>query len=110
MKPEQSQECYEHHMLLKTTLDKITGFLFGNPEHGHEVSFVSKVNLMFDELSFIKKLLIGSVFTILGACVFIGQQLYKIDTDSQHLSAHLEQSKRIEMRLAYLEAKAGKNE
>lgn len=110
MKPEQSQECYEHHMLLKSTLDNISGFLFGSPEHGQEVSFVSKVNLMFSELEFIKKLLIGSVFTILGMCIFIGQQLYKIDNDSQHLNAHLEQAQKIEMRLAYLEAKAGINE
>ncbi len=110
MKPEQSQECYEHHMLLKNTLTTITDFLFGSPEHGGEVSFVSKVNLMFEELAFIKKILIGSVFTILGACIFIGQELYKIDADSEYLNAHLEQSKKIEMRLAYLEAKAGKDE
>ena len=78
MHQEQSQECYNHHMLLKGQLEKITNFLFGSAEDGTEISFTSKVALMFDVLTLIKRLLIGSVFTIIGAGIFIGQELQKI--------------------------------
>ena len=105
MRQEQSQECFEHHMLLKGTLDKINHFLFGDHEHGTEVSFVSKVNLMFDELKTIKQWLLSSVTVILGACVFMGQQLRQIDTNSKYLSDYIERQQQIELKMAQLEAK-----
>lgn len=102
---EQSQECFEHHMLLKGHLDKINHFLFGDTEHGGEVSFVSKVNLMFDELKFIKQCLICSIATIFTAGVFLGQQLRQINISSQSLNTYMEQQQQIELRLVKLEAK-----
>ncbi len=108
MRPEQSEECYEHHMLLKAELDKINHFLFGDIEHGSEVSFVSKTNLVFCELQFIKQCLLCSIVTLLSACVFLGKQLYKIDTNAQNLNAYIERSQQIELRLAKLEVKVEK--
>ena len=102
---EQSQECFEHHMLLKGQLDKINNFLFGNAEHGGEVSFVSKVNLMFDELKFIKQCLIYSIVTIFTAGVFLGQQLRQINISSQSLNTYMKQQQQTELRLVKLEAK-----
>ncbi len=104
MQQEQSQECYEHHMLLKAHLDKINSFLFGDTEHSSEVSFVSKVTLMFDELKFIKQCLMCSIFTIIGGCIFLGQQLYQIDTTSKELNSYIEHSQQMEIKLAALEA------
>ena len=104
MQQEQSQECYEHHMLLKAHLDKINSFLFGDTEHSGEVSFVSKVTLMFDELKFIKQCLMCSILTILGGCIFLGQQLHQIDTTSKDLNSYIEHSQQMELKLAALEA------
>ena len=44
---EQSKECFEHHMLLKKMLDEMRDFLFGDLKHTNDISFVSKVNLMY---------------------------------------------------------------
>ena len=103
MSIEESKECYEHHMLLKETLDEMHDFLFGDTKHTNDVSFVSKVNLMFEELSFIKHILIGSITAIIAACIFLGQQLYRIDTTSKSLNLYIENSKQIEIKLAKLE-------
>ena len=108
MQQEQSQECYEHHMMLNGKLDKVNHFLFGDTEHAGEVSFVSKVNLMFDELKFIKQSLITSIFVIITSCIFLGQQLYQIDTTSKELGLYIERQKQVELQLAKLEAKIDK--
>lgn len=104
MLQQQSQECFEHHMLLKESLEKIHDFLFGSPERSTEVSFVSKVNLMFDELKFIKQCLICSIITVLGTCIFIGKQLHKLEI----LSAYMERQQQIEFQLAKLEVQIEK--
>lgn len=104
MHQEQSQECYNHHMLLKGQLEKITNFLFGSAENGTEISFTSKVALMFDVLTLIKRLLIGSVFTIIGAGIFIGQELQKIENNANILTTHIEYSKQLDARLTNVES------
>lgn len=103
MRQEQSHECFEHHMLLKGELTKISNFLFGCPEKGDEISFVSKVALMFDTLTLIKRMIIGSALTILGAAIFVGQQLKQIEVNSRALNAHLEQAHEMEKRITKLE-------
>ena len=100
---EQSQECFEHHMCLKGKLDKIEGFLFGDTEHREQVSFVSKVNLMFNELAFIKKFLVGSVASIFCASLFIGQQLYKLDNSSTQISSYIDRSHHLELKITEME-------
>lgn len=100
---EQSKECFEHHMLLKKMLDEMHDFLFGDLKHTNDISFVSKVNLMFEELNFIKHVLIGSITAIIAACIFLGQQLYRIDTTSKNLNAYIENSKNMEIKIAQLE-------
>ena len=102
-RPIQAKECFEHHMMLKGSLEKINHFLFGSPERGNEVSFVSKVNLMFDELKFIKQSLVASIFIILSACIFLGKQLYQLEINSRNLNAYMEKQQQIELRLAQLE-------
>ena len=99
MTSEQSQECYEHHMLLKGKLDKIERFIFGDAEHSDKISFVSKVNLMFDELGFIKRFLVGSILSIFGACIFLGQQLHKIDSSSTQISQYIDSTHSMELQI-----------
>lgn len=109
MKPEQSKECYEHHMILKAMLDEMHDFLFGDTKHTNDVSFVSKVNLIFDELNFIKHILIGSIAAVIAGCIFIGQELYQIDLTSKNLNVYAENSRQIEIKLARLEEMIRKN-
>ncbi len=105
MKQEQPDECYKHHMLLKKMLDEMHDFLFGDLKHTNDVSFVSKVNLMFQELNFIKHILIGSITAILAGCLFIGRQLYCIEETSKNLNSYMENSKTMEIKLAQIEEK-----
>ena len=105
MKQEQPDECYEHHMLLKKMPDEMHDFLFGDLKHTNDVSFVSKVNLMFQELNFIKHILIGSITAILAGCLFIGRQLYCIEETSKNLNSYMENSKTMEIKLAQIEEK-----
>lgn len=108
MPAEQSHECFEHHMLLKDKLEKIHNFLFGSPEHGGDVSFVSKVNLMFEELKFIKQCIVLSLITIFSAGVFLGKQLHQLNSTSQSLNAYMERQQQIEYRLVQLETRIEK--
>lgn len=105
MQQEQSQECYEHHMLLKDELSRINHFLFGGPEKGDSISFVSKVALMFDTLNLIKRLIIGSVITVISVSIFVGQKLQKIDDNAVILEAQVEHSRQVDIRLTKLEEK-----
>lgn len=105
MQQEQSKECFEHHMLLKEEVGRINHFLFGCPEKGDEVSFVSKVALMFDTLNLIKRLIIGSAVTVLGVGIFVGQKLQEIDNNSKVLEAQVEYVKQIDIRVTKLEEK-----
>ena len=106
----QSEECFEHHMTLKKELTRISNFLFGDPEHATCVSFTSKVNLMFDELKFIKQFLIGSMFTIIGFFFYAGGQMQKLDTAYQKLDVHLKEAQKIELRLTQLEIKSNEKD
>lgn len=77
----QSQECHEQHTALKT-----------------------KVELLFDEIKFVKQFLIGSMFIIFSFFFYAGQQMNKLDTVYSQLNTHIEASKTYEIRLTRLEA------
>lgn len=113
MKPEQSIECYEHHMLLKNKLENIEkefknlckncgdthAFLFGgiDQKDGH-LSFVDKVNLIYETQTkmieaqekgrkfFENCFLTFCLFTI-GAFVSLGVKIATIDYNSSNLNA-----------------------
>ena len=76
----QSQECHEQHSALKT-----------------------KVELLFDEIKFVKQFLIGSMFIVFSFFFYAGQQMNKIDTAYAQLNNHIEEAKSYEIRLTRLE-------
>ena len=79
---EQSQECMQQHSVLKT-----------------------KVELLFDEIKFVKQFLIGSRFIVFSFFFYAGQQMNKLDTAYTQLNDHIEASKDLDIRITRLEAK-----
>lgn len=113
MKPEQSIECYEHHMLLKNKLENIErefknlckncgdthAFLFGgiNQSDGH-LSFVDKVNMIYETQAkmieaqekgrkFFENCFLTFCLFIIGGFVGLGVKIATIDYNSSNLNA-----------------------
>lgn len=125
---EQSRECYEHHMMLKAELDNFKKefndltkncrdmhcFFFGgiNQLDGH-ISFVDKVNTLYDNQQRNRNMLVTflSIFGVLlvSGLVGLGVQLHRLDVTSQNLTVFMENQRRIELDIAQLKAKAGIN-
>ncbi len=77
---------------MEKKINKIYNLLFGNPDNSDEISFVSKVNLMYKELNNFKHWLCGSVVTFLAVCIFIGGKLYMLDNLANENSASLQKN------------------
>ena len=113
MKPEQSVECYEHHMLLKDKLENIEkefknlckncgdthAFLFGgiNQSDGH-LSFVDKVNMIYETQAkmieaqaenrkFLQKCFFNFGLVVITAFIGFGIKIATIDYNSANLTA-----------------------
>lgn len=103
MTQQQSQECYEHHMLLKDQLVKINCLLFGCPDKPNEIPMSTKVNIMFGIMIFLVISLCGTLSTLASLTFKAGMQLNEIKNMSVALDNHLEQAKDIERRLDKVE-------
>ncbi|HIS60844.1 MAG TPA: hypothetical protein IAC14_01145 [Candidatus Scybalomonas excrementigallinarum] len=126
--PEQPDKCREHHLMLKAELesfkkefDSLTKncrdmhcFFFGgiNQLDGH-ISFVDKVNTLYDNQQRNRNMLVTflSIFGVLlvSGLVGLGVQLHRLDVTSQNLTVFMENQRRIELDIAQLKAKAGIN-
>ena len=89
----QSQECYEHHMLLKQALEELKQrynemncFFFGGVNQKGELSFVDKVNTMYkmmnDNRDALRGFLISSVMVLISWLVGLGYQMHSIKVTS----------------------------
>ncbi len=92
MTVEQSQECFEHHMTLKSALDKISCTLFGCPEKPNYIPIVTKVRIMFSILIFLATSSLAVLGGVITLSVKIGVQLEKIQNMSVALDNHIEHS------------------
>lgn len=121
---DQPEKCTEHHLMLKTKIEQFEKrfddlirncqdmhcFLFGGitQTDGH-ISFVDKVNTLYEEQKINRKLLVTflSVFGVffISGLIGLGVQLHKIDTNSEQLNTYLHQNQALEIRVARLEAK-----
>lgn len=81
-------------------INEIYNFLFGSPSYPDKISLVSKINLMFDEIGFLKKSFYGSIITILMFSFYLGGRMYKLD-DMAHES--LENSQKNDIILKKIE-------
>lgn len=100
--PQSNKNC-DNSCSFGNTINKINFLLFGNPDKSDEISFVSKVNVMFKEISDIKKWLAGAVIFILTSCVYLGQQLHQIDTNANNIKSYIEHEQQVENRILTLE-------
>lgn len=103
MTQQQSQECFEHHMLLKDQLAKINCLLFGCPDKPNEIPMSTKVNIMFGIMIFLVISLCGTLGTLASLTFKAGMQLNEIKNMSVALDNHLEQAKDMERRLDKVE-------
>ncbi len=103
MTQQQSQECFEHHMLLKEQLAKINCLLFGCPDNPNEIPMSTKVNIMFGIMLFLVVSLCGTLGTLASLTFKAGMQLNEIKNMSVALDNHLEQAKDMERRLDKVE-------
>lgn len=123
--PEQPNECMKHHMLLKSMLDefkeefdkwknncdKIQCFFFGGMHQAEkgELSFVDKVNTMYDNQRKSRQLLISfvSVFGVLfiTSLVGLGVQINKLDSTVNTLAGVVEKQQNIEIEIAKINAR-----
>ena len=117
MTVEQSQECFEHHMTLKSALDKISCTLFGCPEKPNYIPIVTKVRIMFSILIFLATSSLGVLVGVITLSLKVGAQLNEIQNMSMALDNHIERSEaqllEHEKRLIIMEnklVKAGRNE
>lgn len=126
--PEQPDQCKEHHMMLKREIDDFKKefdnltkncrdmhcFFFGgiNQLDGH-ISFVDKVNTLYDNQQRNRNMLVTflSIFGVLlvSGLVGLGVQLHRLDVTSQNLTVFMENQRQIELDIAQLKAKAGIN-
>lgn len=92
-RPVQSQECYEHHMLLKQAIEELKQrcnemncFFFGGVKQNGELSFVDKVNTMYkmmnDNRDALRGFLISSVLVLISWLVGLGYQMHSIKATS----------------------------
>lgn len=127
--PEQPDKCREHHLMLKAELesfkkefDSLTKncrdmhcFFFGgiNQLDGH-ISFVDKVNTLYDNQQRNRNLLVTflSIFGVMfiSGLIGLGVQLHRLDTTSQNLTVFMENQRQIELDIAQLKAKVGMDE
>lgn len=123
--PEQPDECMKHHMLLKNMLDefkeefdkwknncdKIQCFFFGGMHQAEkgELSFVDKVNTMYDNQQKSRQLLISfvSIFGVLfiTSLVGLGVQINKLDSTVNTLAGVVEKQQNIEVEIAKINAR-----
>lgn len=124
--PEQPDQCREHHMMLKQELDNFKKeiddltkncrdmhcFFFGgiNQLDGH-ISFVDKVNTLYENQKNSRNLLITflSIFGVLfvTSLIGLGVQLHRLDATSKDLAVFMQNQRNIEIELAQLKAKVG---
>lgn len=127
--PEQPDKCREHHLMLKAELesfkkefDSLTKncrdmhcFFFGgiNQLDGH-ISFVDKVNTLYDNQQRNRNLLVTflGIFGVMfiSGLIGLGVQLHRLDTTSQNLTVFMENQRQIELDIAQLKAKVGMDE
>lgn len=93
---------------MEKKINKIYNLLFGNPDNSDEISFVSKVNLMYKELNNFKHWLWSSVITFLAVCLFIGGKLYMLDNLTNENSANLKKNDVILQKLDKIENEINK--
>lgn len=102
--------CIEKHKPLDNKINRIYAFLFGDINRSEEVSFVSKVNIMFKDITAIKKWFFGSIVGVIcfliSSSIFIGRQLQTIETTSSSIKTYIESEKQLENRVVVLEEKA----
>ena len=126
--PEQPDDCHKHHMLLKGMLDefkeefdkwkdncdKIQCFFFGGMHQAEkgELSFVDKVNTMYDNQQKSRALLISfiSIFGVLFITflVGLGVQINKLDSTVNTLAGVVEKQQNVEVEIAKLNARMDK--
>lgn len=101
--------CMEKHKPLDDKIESIHTFLFGDINRSEEISFVSKVNIMFKDITSIKKWFFGSIIGIIcfliSTSIFLGRQLQTIETNSASIKGYIESEKQLENRVVVLEAK-----
>lgn len=125
---EQPDKCFEHHMLLKGVLEelkndfqcwksnceKIQCFFFGGMQQAQkgELSFVDKVNLLYDNQTKSRAFLMSFIgifgTLIIGSFVALGVQLNKIDNTVNTLARVVEKQQTIEVQIAEIKAKLPK--
>lgn len=102
-------ECNEKHKPLEKHIDKIHSFLFGDVNKSDEVSFVSKVNIMFKDITSIKRWFFGSIVGVIcfliSSSIYLGRQLQTIETNSASIKTYIENEKQLENRIYVLETK-----
>lgn len=105
------KKCEENHKPLNNKIDAIYGFLFGKVTETNEISFTSKVNMMFKDVSDIKKWVSGSLITIItlsiSSCVFFGRQLQIVEDNSKNIKDAIEYLKILDKRVTTLETAIG---
>lgn len=122
--PEQPDKSTEHYIMLKKTLedlkkefDELTQsckdmrcFFFGgiNQHDGH-ISFVDKVNILYENQEKSRKLLLTflSVFGVLfiTSLVGLGAQIHQLNCVTKDLAAYAQGQRAIEIELAEIRTK-----
>lgn len=123
---EQSRECYEHHMLLKQALEdlqkrcnEMNCFFFGGVNQRGELSFVDKVNTMYDMMNnnrtALRGFLVSSIIVLISWLVGLGYQMHSIQATSSmvkecvnEIQAIKDNQAEMDKRLILLEAKMRK--
>ncbi len=106
------ENCLEKHKPLDKKIENLHNFLFGDINRRDEVSFVSKVNIMFEDIGSIKKWFLGSIIGVvcflISTSIFLGRQLQTIETNSSSIKSYIENEKQLEQRVLRIETKIGK--
>ncbi len=123
---EQSRECYEHHMLLKKAIEdlqkrcnEMNCFFFGGVNQRGELSFVDKVNTMYDMMNnnrtALRGFLASSIIVLISWLVGLGYQMHSIQATSDmvkecvnEIQAIKNNQAEMDKRLIILEAKLRK--
>ena len=125
--PEQPDKCMEHHMILKQSLedlrkefDELTKsckdmrcFFFGGiSQHDGHLSFVDKVNVLYENQEKSRKLLLTflSVFGVLfiTSLVGLGAQIHQLNCVTKDLAAYAQSQRAIEIELAEIRTRIGR--
>ena len=123
---EQSRECYEHYMLLKKAIEdlqkrcnEMNCFFFGGVNQRGELSFVDKVNTMYDMMNnnrtALRGFLVSSIIVLISWLVGLGYQMHSIQATSSmvkecvnEIQAIKNNQAEMDKRLIILEAKLRK--